>query len=69
MLRAPRTFADMARVGPIRNQAETIDDFITDPKQTAIVAVALAEEMPVNETIDLEGGCATRWGWTWPASS
>ena len=54
LLRAPRTFADIARVGPIRRHADRIDAFIRDPAQTAVVAVALAEEMPVNETIDLE---------------
>ncbi len=54
LLRAPRTFADIARVGPVKNHAETIHSFTADPKVTAIVAVALAEEMPVNETIDLE---------------
>ncbi|MEJ7751083.1 MAG: ArsA family ATPase [Thermoleophilaceae bacterium] len=54
LLRAPRTFADIAKVGPIKNHAETIHSFTADPKVTAIVAVALAEEMPVNETVDLE---------------
>ena len=54
LLRAPRTFADIARVGPVKNHAERIHSFTADPKVTAIVAVALAEEMPVNETIDLE---------------
>jgi anion-transporting ArsA/GET3 family ATPase len=54
LLRAPRTFSEIARVGPIHRQAETIDAFIHDPALTAVVAVALAEEMPVSETIDLE---------------
>jgi anion-transporting ArsA/GET3 family ATPase len=54
LLRAPRTFSDIARVGPIHRQAETIDAFIRDPRLTAVVAVALAEEMPVSETLDLE---------------
>jgi anion-transporting ArsA/GET3 family ATPase len=54
LMRAPRTYADVAKVGPIHNHARTIERFLTDPKQTAILAVALAEEMPVNETIDLE---------------
>ena len=54
LLRAPRTFSDIARVGPIHRQAEAIDAFIRDPEQTAVVAVALAEEMPVSETVDLE---------------
>jgi Anion-transporting ATPase len=54
LLRAPRTFAQIARVGPIHRQAAIIDTFLGDPEHTAVVAVALAEEMPVAETIDLE---------------
>lgn len=52
-LRAPRTFADIARVGPIANQGRTIDATLRDPAQTAVVAVALPEEMPVTETLTL----------------
>jgi anion-transporting ArsA/GET3 family ATPase len=52
MLRTPRTFRDVARVGPISRQAGKIDAFVTDPELTGIVAVAAPEEMPVNETID-----------------
>jgi anion-transporting ArsA/GET3 family ATPase len=51
MLRAPRTFADIARVGPIRHQADRIHDFIVSEK-TGVLAVALPEEMPVNETLE-----------------
>ena len=54
LLRAPRTFAEIARVGPINRQAEIVDGFLRDPAATAVVAVALAEEMPVSETLDLE---------------
>jgi len=53
-LRAPRTFADIARVGPIAHQGATIDATLRDPAQTAIVAVALPEEMPVTETLVLQ---------------
>lgn len=52
MLRTPRTFRDVARVGPISRQAGRIDTFLTNPDLTGIVAVAAPEEMPVNETID-----------------
>jgi len=52
-LRTPRTFAEIARVGPIAHQGRTIDATLTDPAQTAVVAVALAEEMPVTETLSL----------------
>jgi anion-transporting ArsA/GET3 family ATPase len=53
-LQTPRTFAEVARVGPIRQQAETLDRFIRDPERTGVVVVALPEEMPVNETTMLE---------------
>jgi anion-transporting ArsA/GET3 family ATPase len=52
-LRAPATFADIARVGPIAHQGRTIDATLRDPAQTAVVAVALPEEMPVTETLAL----------------
>jgi anion-transporting ArsA/GET3 family ATPase len=53
-LQTPRTFANVARVGPIAAQAETLDAFITDQQQTGIAIVSLPEEMPVNETAMLE---------------
>src|SRR4051812_45989250 len=52
MLRTPRTFRDVARVGPISRQAGRIDTFLTNPELTGVVAVAAPEEMPVNETIE-----------------
>jgi anion-transporting ArsA/GET3 family ATPase len=52
MLRTPRTFRDVARVGPISRHAARIDEFLTDPEITGVVAVATPEEMPVNETIE-----------------
>jgi anion-transporting ArsA/GET3 family ATPase len=51
MLRAPRTFGDIARVGPIRHQADRIHEFVVSDR-SAVVAVALPEEMPVNETLE-----------------
>jgi anion-transporting ArsA/GET3 family ATPase len=54
ILKTPKTFGDIARVGPIKRQADTIFKFITDPKLTSVCAVAWPEEMPVNETIDLQ---------------
>ena len=55
MLSTPRTFGEIARVGPIRRQAEKISTMLGDPERTAYLAVALAEEMPVNETLELGG--------------
>jgi anion-transporting ArsA/GET3 family ATPase len=53
MLRSAKTFRDAARVGPVASQAGKIHSFLADPRRTAVVAVALAEDMPVNETLDL----------------
>jgi len=54
LLRAPQTFGDIARVGPVNRQAEIVDRFVRDSASTAVIAVALAEEMPVSETLELE---------------
>jgi anion-transporting ArsA/GET3 family ATPase len=53
-LQTPRTFAGIARVGPIHSQAQEMDRFITDHDSTGAVIVSLPEEMPVNETAFLE---------------
>jgi anion-transporting ArsA/GET3 family ATPase len=55
MLRAPQTFSEVARVGPIHRQAGYIHQFLANPASTGVVTVALPEEMPVNETLDLGG--------------
>lgn len=54
MLRAPSTYASIARVGPVGRHAERIDTFIRDSAQTGVLTVALPEEMPVNETVEFE---------------
>ncbi len=53
-LQTPRTFANIARVGPIHSQAAELDRFITDHDLTGTAIVSLPEEMPVNETATLE---------------
>jgi anion-transporting ArsA/GET3 family ATPase len=62
MLRAPSTYASVARVGPIRRQALTIDKFLRNRRRTGVVVVALPEEMPVNETLDFERRLADEMG-------
>jgi energy-coupling factor transporter ATP-binding protein EcfA2 len=54
MLRAPSTYASIARVGPVGRHAERIDSFLRDRAQTGVISVALPEEMPVNETVEFE---------------
>jgi anion-transporting ArsA/GET3 family ATPase len=53
-LQTPRTFAAIARVGPIHSQARELDRLITDHAHTGVAIVALPEEMPVNESAALE---------------
>ncbi len=53
LLRTPKTFAEIARVGPIAHQGRTIAATIADREFTGVLAVATPEEMPVNETLSL----------------
>jgi anion-transporting ArsA/GET3 family ATPase len=53
-LQTPRTFANLARVGPIKAQAQALEGFLVDHRRTGAAIVALPEEMPVNETAALE---------------
>lgn len=53
-LQTPKTFANIARVGPIATQGETLHRYLTEHKTAGVVIVALPEEMPVNETATLE---------------
>lgn len=55
MMRAPKTFLDIARIGPIAGQAGAVSRTLADPAQTAIVAVTMPGELPVSETLELEG--------------
>jgi anion-transporting ArsA/GET3 family ATPase len=61
-LQTPRTFAAIARVGPIHSQAQQLDRLITDHEHTGTAIVALPEEMPVNETAALERELRTEVG-------
>ncbi len=62
VLTAPGTFSDAARMGPIARQGAIIHEMLADPEQTAIVAVATAEEMPVNETLALRDALRDQLG-------
>ncbi len=61
-LQTPRTFAAIARVGPIHSQAQQLDRLITDQEHTGTAIVALPEEMPVNESATLEHDLRTEVG-------
>ncbi|GMU79054.1 MAG: ATPase [Acidimicrobiia bacterium] len=52
-LDAPRTIRELVHTGPIRSQTEWMQEILSDPAITALNVVTVAEEMPVNETIEL----------------
>ncbi len=54
MLRVPWVIDDTVPDGPLTRDAKTVKELLTDPARTAAVLVTLAEEMPVNESIELE---------------
>ena len=54
MLRVPWVIVDTVPEGPLTRDARTVKELLTDPQRTAAVLVTLAEEMPVNEAIELE---------------
>lgn len=58
ILRTPRTFADIARVGPIARQGGKIAATIADHEFTGVVAVSTPEEMAVTETLALRQALA-----------
>ncbi|HVR06007.1 MAG TPA: ArsA-related P-loop ATPase [Solirubrobacteraceae bacterium] len=53
MLRAPKMFSAVARVGPIARQARQVQDLLGDPGRSAYIAVTQAGEMAVTETLEL----------------
>jgi anion-transporting ArsA/GET3 family ATPase len=53
LLSSPRTFAGLARVGPIAAQTRSVSDLLEDPGRSAYLAVAQGTEMAVAETMEL----------------
>ena len=62
LLTAPRTFASIARVGPVATQASAIDRMLRDPAFLAVVAVTTPEQMAVTETLALRSSLRTELG-------
>ena len=53
-LAAPQAINELVQVGLVRQQTDWMLEILSDPKATAVAIVATPEEMPVNETIDLQ---------------
>lgn len=51
-LRAPEATTELVRVGPIREQAQSVIDLLLDPNRLRLQLVTLLEEMPVAETAE-----------------
>lgn len=51
-LQAPEATTELVRVGPIREQAQSLIDLLLDPTRLRLQLVTLLEEMPVAETAE-----------------
>lgn len=60
LLTAPRVTAAVIDAGPFARMAEELKVFVGDPKESATVAVTLAEEMPVQEALELRDALVSR---------
>jgi len=56
MLRSPRTFGAIARVGPVVRQTQQVQELLADPARTDYVVVAHGTELAVTETIEFQQG-------------
>ncbi len=54
-LAAPQAINGLIQVGPVRQQTGWMLDILGNPRTTGVAIVTTAEEMPVNETIELQG--------------
>jgi anion-transporting ArsA/GET3 family ATPase len=55
LLKAPSTYAQIVRAGPVGHQAASVREFFADPSASAIVLVSTPADLPVSETIELAG--------------
>lgn len=53
MLRTPAAMMELTVAGPFYENAKRVHEVFTDARKCAVVLVTLAEEMPVNETLEL----------------
>lgn len=62
LLTAPRLYAETIGHGPFAELAREVADFVADPEACGVVIVTLAEEMPVQEALELRAGLLERTG-------
>jgi anion-transporting ArsA/GET3 family ATPase len=61
-LQIPDAILEAVPEGPLTHSARSMRDLLRDPARAAAVLVTLAEEMPVNETIELAAQLRARIG-------
>jgi anion-transporting ArsA/GET3 family ATPase len=54
LLRTPGALVEAVPAGPLRRDAQWMRDILVDPATTALALVTLAEELPVNELLELD---------------
>jgi anion-transporting ArsA/GET3 family ATPase len=54
MLKIPQIILETVPDGPLQRDARLVREMIRDQEKTALLLVTLAEEMPVNESLELE---------------
>ncbi len=62
LLTAPRLFAEAIGEGPFARLAGEVAEFVADPEGCGLVVVTQAEEMPVQEALELRRSLAERFG-------
>jgi anion-transporting ArsA/GET3 family ATPase len=63
-LAAPQLISEVIETGPVGHMAAEIAAFMADPRRFGVVVVATAEEMPVQESLELLAGLRGRTGRT-----
>lgn len=62
LLRLPQVLIEMIRFGPIVREVRQLEKLIKDPEKTWLTLVTLAEELPVNEALQLYQDAHTKLG-------
>jgi anion-transporting ArsA/GET3 family ATPase len=61
-LDVPRVVVSAIRSGPLRRHAGWVEELVRDPERTLLLPVALAEELPARETVELVTRLRTQLG-------
>lgn len=62
LLGVPQTLLSTLPAGPMTSEARWMRDLLVNPAVTGILLVALPDELPVNETLELDEALRTRLG-------